>query len=198
MDATLARRAGLPRLASARVATGEVTVFFSGCPSLVVVREAEVLFWSCWMRGLLEAAGFLLAAVSLPADAASSGLSFFYTKGQDIVHTHRLRRTCMERATTRSPCSLTIIDLGGLSSARRSCPSTLPFSVPTYSVAPSAENARHVMETCTLHALYMLSRRVRNVPCERFLNPRTSCLSPSPGLRGRWYRRCTQPRRVSC
>lgn len=78
LDATLALSAGLPLLAIVRATIGEVTLFFSACPSLAdIVRGAEVLFWSCWTSGLLVAAGFLLAAVSLPTGAASSGFSFF-------------------------------------------------------------------------------------------------------------------------
>lgn len=42
--------------------------------------------------------------------------------------------------TTLSPSRLTVIDLGGLSSARKSRMSTLPFSVPAYIEAPSGEN----------------------------------------------------------
>ena len=135
LDAPRARSAGLTRLAAARAATGEVTAFFSGCPSLVVVvRGGDVLFWSCWTMGLLAVAGFLLAAVSLAvaAGAASSCFSFFYSGDQYCcIYARVLLNTCIDRATTRSPCSLTVIDLGGLSRARRSCPSTLPFSVPT-------------------------------------------------------------------
>ena len=47
-------------------------------------------------------------------------------------------------AITWSPFSLIVTDFGGLSSARRSSTKNLPFSVPAYSAAPSAENERHV------------------------------------------------------
>lgn len=50
-------------------------------------------------------------------------------------------------ASIRLPESLSTIDFGGLSSARRSMIKSFPFSVPVYIAAPSAEKASDVSGT---------------------------------------------------
>lgn len=60
---------------------------------------------------------------------------------------YNLRLTWTDMHSMRAPVSLTTMDLGGLSSARRSMINSFPFSVVKYIAAPSGEKEADVKGT---------------------------------------------------
>lgn len=175
-------RAGVVVVDETRRRPGEIP---EGGLVLVVVDFLSESVWGVVLGTVLRVVIVVLDEVVAFAEA-SPGLSFLCNDTQCYVPDLRLTRlTWTAMHTIRCPPSLTVIDFGVLSRARKSMTRTFPWSVPAYRDAPSGENSKDVngaRKDSVRNNLNCKNRSVTVSPAVRSTYPFSLSKSTSPTL----------------